>query len=68
VVLCGYFTKENIMAMPAGIVKKTKDNSRKLYRNRAAWMIAKKANRPYQQFNEETKEWSKIMLPTKVTA
>jgi hypothetical protein len=53
---------------PAGVLKSAlKNNSNKKWREREAWMVAKKAHRPYQQFNEETKQWSKIMLPTKVT-
>jgi hypothetical protein len=52
--------KENIMAMPAGIVKKTKDNSRKKWREREMWMAGKKINRPKQVFDASTKTWSKI--------
>jgi hypothetical protein len=31
------------------------------------WTKDKRADRPYQQFNPETKTWSKILLPKKVT-
>ena len=55
------------MAMPVGVVKKTKNNDNKNYRSRAEWMEGKKLGRPQQQFNSETKTWSKIMEPRKVT-
>ena len=55
------------MSMPAGVSKKTKDNSRKKYREHQEWLLGKKLGRPHQQFNAETKMWSKIMEPRKVT-
>jgi hypothetical protein len=55
-------TKEkNNMAMPAGIQKKTKDNSKKKYREHDEWMEGKKLGRPKQVFNTETKTWSKVV-------
>jgi hypothetical protein len=55
-------TKEkNNMAMPAGIQKKTKDNSKKKYREHDEWMEGKKLGRPKQVFNPETKTWSKVV-------
>jgi hypothetical protein len=30
------------------------------------WTKAKRTDRPYQQWNEETKTWGKIVLPKKV--
>ena len=33
---------------------------------RAEWIAKKREDRPYQQFNPETKTWSKILLPKKV--
>jgi hypothetical protein len=54
--------KENKMAVPVGITKKHKDNSKKLYRSRAEWMVAKKLGRPKQKFNERTNEWEKVTL------
>jgi hypothetical protein len=55
------------MAMPMGIVKKTKNNDNKLYREHAEWLVGKKIGRPHQQFNAETNTWGKIMPPKKVT-
>jgi hypothetical protein len=55
------------MARPAGVTAKTKDNSKKLHRNREEWQKAKKLGRPAQQFNAETNSFSKIMEPKKVT-
>lgn len=49
------------MTMPAGIQKKTKDNSKKLYRNHSEWLEGKKLGRPKQVFNPETKTWSKVV-------
>jgi hypothetical protein len=48
------------MAMPAGVTKKTKDNSKKKYRENAEWMKGKKLGRPKQVFNPETKTWNKV--------
>jgi hypothetical protein len=48
------------MAMPAGIQRKTKDNSKKKYREHAEWEQGKRLGRPKQQFNPETKTWSKV--------
>ena len=42
------------MARPVGVTVKTKDNSRKKFREREQWLIAKKLGRPAQQFNAET--------------
>lgn len=36
------------MTKPAGVVSKTKDNSRKKHREHAEWMAAKKIGRPKQ--------------------
>lgn len=55
------------MAKPAGVVTKTKDNSKKHPHEHDEWMRGKKLNRPAQQFNAETKTWGKIMEPRKVT-
>jgi hypothetical protein len=55
------------MARPVGVTQKTKDNSRKKFREHDEWMEAKKLGRPAQQFNAETNTWAKIMLPKKVT-
>ena len=49
------------MTMPAGIQKKTKDNSGKKYREHEEWMEGKKLGRPKQVFNPETKTWSKVV-------
>lgn len=38
------------MSAPVGIVKKTKDNSKKLYRNNEEWMKGKKIGRPKQRW------------------
>lgn len=54
------------MTAPAGIIKKTKNNSKKSFRAREKWMEGKKLGRPHQQFNEATNTWSKIMVPKKV--
>ena len=54
------------MARPVGVTVKTKDNSRKKFREREQWLIAKKLGRPAQQYNAETKQWGKVMLPRKV--
>jgi hypothetical protein len=40
--------KEITMAMPVGITRKTKDNSKKLHRNREGWMDGKKLGRKKQ--------------------
>ena len=58
--------EEWFMALPTGVVKKTKDNSKKNYRTAEDWNKGKRLGRPAQQFNEQTKTWSKIMLPRKV--
>ena len=55
------------MAVPTGITKKTKDNSRKLFRTAEEWTKRKKQGRPAQQWNERTNEWAKIAEPRKVT-
>ena len=54
------------MAKPDGMATKTKDNSKKKFREREEWLIAKKLGRPAQQFNAELNTWAKIMLPKKV--
>ena len=54
------------MARPAGLATKTKDNSRKKFREREEWMRGKRLGRPAQQFNAELNTWAKIMLPKKV--
>ena len=46
--------------MPAGITRKTKDNSKKLHRNREEWMRGKRIGRPKQVFDAETKTWGKV--------
>ena len=55
------------MTMPAGIARKTKNNSNKKFRENEDWSKGKKLGRPAQQFNAETGQWSKILLPKKVT-
>jgi hypothetical protein len=60
------FPKEEPMALPSGVVKKVKDCSKKNYRVAEDWRKGKRLGRPQQQFNEETKQWSKILLPKKV--
>lgn len=55
------------MAMPAGVQRKTKDNSRKKFREHEEWSKGKKIGRPAQQFNAETNSFSKVMEPKKVT-
>ena len=55
------------MAMPAGIQRKTKDNSKKKYREHDEWMVANKLGRPAQQFNAEANTWAKVMEPRKVS-
>lgn len=52
------------MSMPAGVSKKTKDNSRKKYREHQEWMEGKKLGRPHQQWVNG--HWAKIMPPRKV--
>ena len=42
------------MAKPAGVLTKTKDNSKKLHRNREEWMKGKKIGRPKQVFVDTT--------------
>jgi hypothetical protein len=42
-------------------------NQQKNARAHDEWMKGKRVDRPYQQWNEETKTWGKIMLPKKVT-
>ena len=49
------------MTMPAGIQKKTKDNSGKKYREHEEWQVGKKLGRPKQVFNPETKTWRKVV-------
>ena len=56
------------MSKPAGVIAKTKDNSRKKYQEQDEWTQAKKIGRPAQQWNSATNTWSKIMEPKKVTA
>ena len=36
-------------------------------RGHEEWLKFKREDRPYQQYNPETKTWSKILLPKKVT-
>jgi hypothetical protein len=48
------------MTMPAGIVKKTKDNSKKKWRERKAWMVAKKIGRTKQQWSPNGGYWEKV--------
>lgn len=48
------------MAMPMGIVKKTKDNSKKKYREHDEWQAGKKLGRKKQKFNAETNSWEKV--------
>jgi hypothetical protein len=55
------------MAKPVGLATKTKDNSRKKFRENEEWRKGKKLGRPAQQFNAETGQWGKILLPKKVT-
>ena len=55
------------MARPTGLATKTKDNSKKKYRENQEWKQGKKLGRPHQQFNAETNTWGKIVLPKKVT-
>jgi len=49
------------MAKPIGVIAKTKDNSRKKYREHAEWLEGKKIGRPAQQWNERTRQWEKIV-------
>jgi hypothetical protein len=55
------------MTMPAGITRKTKNNSNKKFREHDEWMKGKKLGRPAQQFNAETNTWAKVMEPRKVS-
>jgi hypothetical protein len=48
------------MAMPAGIQRKTKDNSKKKFREHEEWVKGKRIGRPKQVFNAETKTWEKV--------
>ncbi len=41
-------------------------NQEKNDRANEEWMKGKRSDRPYQQFNPETKTWGKILLPKKV--
>jgi len=41
-------------------------NQQKNARAHDEWTKAKRTDRPYQQWNEETKTWGKIVLPKKV--
>jgi hypothetical protein len=50
------------MAMPVGITRKTKDNSRKKYRENQEWQAGKKIVRTKQVFNPETKTWRKVTV------
>jgi hypothetical protein len=58
--------RRKTMARPAGLATKTKDNSRKKFREHDEWMEGKRIGRPAQQFNAELNTWAKIMLPKKV--
>ncbi len=42
-------------------------NQEKNARAHDEWVKSKREDRPYQQYNPETKTWSKILLPKKVT-
>ena len=55
------------MARPAGVVAKTKDNSKKKHREREEWLKGKRLGRPAQQFNAQSNTWSKVLEPRKVT-
>lgn len=44
-----------------------KINQQKNERAHKEWKDVKRVDRPYQQFNPETKTWGRIMLPKKVT-
>jgi hypothetical protein len=55
------------MSMPAGITRKTKNNSNKKFRENEEWSKGKKLGRPSQQFNAETNKWGKILPSKKVT-
>ena len=45
--------------MPAGVVKKTKNNDNKKYRENAEWQTGKKLGRKKQVFDATSKTWSK---------
>lgn len=47
------------MARPDGLLRKTKDNTKKNHRSREEWNAGKRIGRPKQVFNPETKTWSK---------
>jgi hypothetical protein len=53
-------SKEKTMSMPAGVVKKTKNNDNKKYRENAEWQTGKKLGRKKQKFNAETNSWEKV--------
>ena len=55
------------MAKPAGVTAKTKDNSKKKFRENEEWMLGKKLGRPSQQFHPVSNTWAKVMLPRKVS-
>jgi hypothetical protein len=48
------------MSKPVGIVTKTKDNSRKKFREHEEFNKGKKLGRPKQVFDPETKTWRKL--------
>ena len=53
------------MTMPAGIQKKTKDNSGKKYREHEAWQVGKKLGRPKQVWvsavmSDSVGHWEKV--------
>ena len=52
-------SKEKTMSMPAGVVKKTKNNDNKKYRENAEWQTGKKLGRKKQVFDATSKTWSK---------
>ena len=54
------------MTMPAGITRKTKNNSNKKFRENEDWSKGKKLGRPAQQFNSQSNTWSKVLEPRKV--
>lgn len=56
------------MAKPVGLATKTKDNSRKKFRENEEWRKGKKLGRPAQQFNSQSNTWSKVLEPRKVIA
>ena len=51
-----------MMARPVGLTLKRKNNDNKKYRENAGWQTGKKLGRPKQQFNAETKTWTKATL------